>query len=161
MVSHEEGGSGPSYITGWLSAFTCFDKDEKFLGGKREFDYSYDEGIVTEFPLIGLVSEVVSILFAYLTRCCCWQLGWLLRSRRNKVLHILPWFKGSSLGFPRSSSIEGLASWMYRYNIYFEEKAQQLSPAQESLNGSRNHGSVVICNLSCIFRARTLKKQQP
>ena len=64
MVSHEGGGSGPSYITGWLSAFTCFDKDGKFIGRKREFeverfigDFSHFGGtkmetIVTEFPLI-------------------------------------------------------------------------------------------------------------
>ncbi|CAM9612750.1 unnamed protein product [Ectocarpus sp. 12 AP-2014] len=32
VVSHIGGGSGVSYITGWLSAFACFNKDGKFMG---------------------------------------------------------------------------------------------------------------------------------
>lgn len=37
-------GSGMDYITGWLSAFTCFNKDGNFIG-KRKIEGA-------EFPLI-------------------------------------------------------------------------------------------------------------
>ncbi|CBJ33385.1 conserved unknown protein [Ectocarpus siliculosus] len=35
VVSHIGGGSGVSYITGWLSAFACFNKDGKFMDGEE------------------------------------------------------------------------------------------------------------------------------
>lgn len=44
VLSHRRGGSGPNYITGWLSSFTCFDKDGRFIG-----NYLIEGA---EFPLI-------------------------------------------------------------------------------------------------------------
>ncbi|CAN0212405.1 unnamed protein product [Scytosiphon promiscuus] len=44
VLSHVGGGSGPSYITGWLSALTCFDKDGNFMGNSVQAS--------REFPLI-------------------------------------------------------------------------------------------------------------
>lgn len=63
VLFHRGGGSGPSYITGWLSAFTCFDTDGNFIGRKREVKefvrvgdgdgWHYErQTVVTEFPLI-------------------------------------------------------------------------------------------------------------
>lgn len=44
VFSDRSGGSGTDYITGWLSTFTCFGKDGKFIGNRK----SEDE----DFPLI-------------------------------------------------------------------------------------------------------------
>ncbi len=35
VLSREGGGSGPSYITGWVSTFTCFNKDGDFIGKRK------------------------------------------------------------------------------------------------------------------------------
>lgn len=45
VLSHIRVGSGASYITGWVSAFTCFNKDGKFLGKEKAKD--------GEFPMVG------------------------------------------------------------------------------------------------------------
>ena len=47
VLSHKGGGSGPSYISGWVTAFTCFDKDGKFIGNRLDM-----RGVHTEFPVI-------------------------------------------------------------------------------------------------------------
>ncbi|CAM9350404.1 unnamed protein product [Ectocarpus sp. 12 AP-2014] len=54
--THEPQGSGVSYITGWVSAFTCFESDGNFLGKRTKF-MSRDENwnIVEkdwDFPVI-------------------------------------------------------------------------------------------------------------
>lgn len=51
VLSHKSYGSGSSYITGWVSAFTCFDRNGKFIGRKREVE-EMGQTVITEFPLI-------------------------------------------------------------------------------------------------------------
>ncbi|CBN76576.1 conserved unknown protein [Ectocarpus siliculosus] len=56
VLTHEPEGSGVSYITGWVSAFTCFGSDVNFLGKRTKF-MSRDENrnIVEKdwgFPMI-------------------------------------------------------------------------------------------------------------
>ncbi|CAM9538690.1 unnamed protein product, partial [Ectocarpus sp. 13 AM-2016] len=62
ILTHEPQGSGVSYITGWVSAFTCFDSDGNFLGKRAKF-MSRDENwnIVEkdwDFPMIPGNSEI-------------------------------------------------------------------------------------------------------
>lgn len=61
VVSHIGGGSGVSYITGWLSAFACFNKDGSFMGrntNKARIGLDWGGGAVRdesdecEYPLI-------------------------------------------------------------------------------------------------------------
>ncbi|CAB1115585.1 unnamed protein product [Ectocarpus sp. CCAP 1310/34] len=57
VLTDKRGGSGVNYITGWVSAFTCFNSDGKFLG-KRTKLRSFDENLKivekeVEFPIIG------------------------------------------------------------------------------------------------------------
>ncbi|CAN0016004.1 unnamed protein product [Ectocarpus fasciculatus] len=60
VVSRIGGGSGVSYITGWLSAFACFDKDGWFMGrststagiGLYRENPVPDESDESEYPLI-------------------------------------------------------------------------------------------------------------
>ncbi|CAM9621767.1 unnamed protein product [Ectocarpus sp. 12 AP-2014] len=61
VVSHIGGGSGVSYITGWLSAFACFNKDGSFMGrntSKARVRLNWvggavrDESDECEYPLI-------------------------------------------------------------------------------------------------------------
>eukprot|EP00752_Nemacystus_decipiens_P007638 g6827.t1 len=42
VLSHVSHGSGMDYITGWVSAFTCFDEKGKFLGRSTKF-LGFDE----------------------------------------------------------------------------------------------------------------------
>ncbi|CAM9989140.1 unnamed protein product [Ectocarpus sp. 12 AP-2014] len=52
-VLSQSGGSGVNYTTGWVSTFSCFDKDGNFIGKKT--------GMSGEFPLISsLCHNVVS-----------------------------------------------------------------------------------------------------
>lgn len=44
VLSHVRHGSGMNYTTGWVSAFTCFDEDGKFLGKQKAED--------GDFPMI-------------------------------------------------------------------------------------------------------------
>lgn len=48
--------SGESSITGWVSAFTCFDKEGNFLGKNKKFttpgDFFYSREKEGEFPMI-------------------------------------------------------------------------------------------------------------
>jgi hypothetical protein len=37
VCCHLGGGSGPSYISGWISAFTVFSNEGKWLGHKTSF----------------------------------------------------------------------------------------------------------------------------
>lgn len=48
IVHHLGGGSGPSYISGWISVFCAFDEDGKWQGGKKTV-----YNVVSEFPIIG------------------------------------------------------------------------------------------------------------
>ncbi|CAM9518984.1 unnamed protein product [Ectocarpus fasciculatus] len=55
VLSHKNRGSGMNYTTGWVSAFSCFDKDGNFIGKNT--------GMGGEFPLIrdsALCHNVVS-----------------------------------------------------------------------------------------------------
>ncbi|CAM9402061.1 unnamed protein product [Ectocarpus sp. 8 AP-2014] len=60
VVSHIGGGSGVSYITGWLAAFACFNKDGKFMGrntkipgtGLYRDNAVPDESDECEYPLV-------------------------------------------------------------------------------------------------------------
>ncbi|CAM9807080.1 unnamed protein product [Ascophyllum nodosum] len=56
VFSHRGGFSGPSYITGWVSAFTCFNIDGKYIATTTDM-----RGIGSEFPLVagGLICHNV------------------------------------------------------------------------------------------------------
>ncbi|OQR94421.1 hypothetical protein ACHHYP_01325 [Achlya hypogyna] len=51
ICSHYGGGSGPSYISGWISIFCAFDQDGKWQGGNKQVA-TCDGVITTEFPVI-------------------------------------------------------------------------------------------------------------
>lgn len=52
VLSHEERGSGLICISGWVSAFTCFDKDGQFIREKRELYNRQMQTGTIEFSLI-------------------------------------------------------------------------------------------------------------
>ena len=39
ICHHISGGSGPSYLSGWISVFNCFDNEGKYLGDKKSDVY--------------------------------------------------------------------------------------------------------------------------
>ncbi|CAM9921353.1 unnamed protein product, partial [Ectocarpus fasciculatus] len=56
VITDERQGSGFSYITGWLSAFTCFDDDGDFLGNNTKITFRDENWNLVEkvgdFPMI-------------------------------------------------------------------------------------------------------------
>ncbi|KDO26956.1 hypothetical protein SPRG_07669 [Saprolegnia parasitica CBS 223.65] len=46
------GGSGPSYISGWLSVFCAFNEDGKWQGDKKTVHLYYGEDVESEFPIV-------------------------------------------------------------------------------------------------------------
>jgi hypothetical protein len=63
ICSDHEGGSGPSYISGWISAFACFDNDGNWQGDKFRVR-TMCEDINSEYPIIdtnNIPSGIVSV----------------------------------------------------------------------------------------------------
>jgi hypothetical protein len=47
------GGSGPTYISGWLSAFVVFDDEGKYRGNER-FIKTWNQTLTSDFPIINM-----------------------------------------------------------------------------------------------------------
>lgn len=65
VASHYGGGSGPSYVSGWISAFSVWSEKGEWQGSKREYRNMWSGATVTsDFPIIDtndLTSGVVSV----------------------------------------------------------------------------------------------------
>ena len=52
ICCHLGGGSGPSYISGWISTFAIFNSEGKFQGDKTSFQGRGEPEVNTGFPVI-------------------------------------------------------------------------------------------------------------
>ena len=52
ICHYEGGGSGPTYLSGWITTFAVFDKDGKWQGDKRELVRRFGKDIKTDWPLM-------------------------------------------------------------------------------------------------------------
>jgi len=69
VVQNISGGSGPSYISGWLSAFCCFNEDGKWMGDELSVKFYYGKEVKSDYPIIdtndipsGIVSVPITIV---------------------------------------------------------------------------------------------------
>ncbi|KAF0687043.1 Aste57867_21182 [Aphanomyces stellatus] len=62
ICHYTAGGSGPSYLSGWISAFTVFDADGKWQGSERVIRL-WDEETASEYPVV----EMDKVAPGYLT----------------------------------------------------------------------------------------------
>jgi hypothetical protein len=58
IANQKGGGSGPRYLSGWITSFCLFDNDGKWQGGKTEvegnFSINWSERIISDWPIINI-----------------------------------------------------------------------------------------------------------
>ena len=52
ICHYSGGGSGPTYLSCWITTFVVFDKDGKWQGDKRNAESEFGEAIKTDWPVI-------------------------------------------------------------------------------------------------------------
>ena len=52
ICHYSGGGSGPTYLSGWITTFGVFDKDGKWQGNERNAEGEFGEAIKTDWPVI-------------------------------------------------------------------------------------------------------------